>query len=147
MSPAKVIPDGAGVTNHFRASFAPWIPEANFTQITGLGDEVEVIDGPDARGYVTGKTTRRDLTVVIPSHDPAAPLMAVWKDTCENGLPGHNVAGTLTISDANDQPIAIYEVENCICKMFEANDLQLDGAEVAQETYTISYARMKRIGP
>ena len=144
---SKTIPDGAGVTNHFLASFAPWVSEAGYTQVTGLGDEVEVIDGPDKRGYSTGQGSRRDLTVVIPAHDPSAPLMHAWKNACENGLPGHAVTGTVTIADAGDTPISIWEVENCICKQVESNDMNIDGAEVAVETFTISYARAKRIGP
>ena len=144
---ARTIPDGAGVTNHFSASFSPHVSEAGFTSITGLGDETEVIDGPDSRGYATGKKSRRDLTVVIPAHDPASADMHAWKLASDNGDPGHNVTGTVTISDAADTPISIWELTNCINKMVESNDMSLDGAEVALETFTISYATATRIGP
>lgn len=143
---ARTIPDGAGVTNHFAVSFSPHVNEANVTQVTGLGDELEVIDGPDGRGYMTGKATRRDLTVVIPAHDPAAAEFHAWKEKCENGAPGHPGSGTVTVMDAADNPVAIWELENCLCRTVEANDMNLDGAEVAVETFTISYARAKKIG-
>lgn len=144
---ARTIPDGAGVTNHFTASFAPHVVEAPAISVTGLGDELEVIDGPDARGYSTGKGSRRDLTVVMPAHDPATLDFHAWKEACENGAPGHNVEGVVTVQDAADNPIAVWELENCINRMVEPNDMTLDGAEVAQETFTISYSRAKRIGP
>ncbi len=144
---ARTIPDGAGVTNHFSASFAPHVEEANLTALSGLGDEVEVIDGPDGRGYSTGKASRRDLTVSIPSHDPANKAFHAWKELCENGGANHNVTGTVTQADAADTPIEIWELTNCICKMVEATDMDINGAEVAINTFTISYARAKRVGP
>lgn len=144
---ARTIPDGAGVTNHFAVSFAPHVSEANVTSVGGLGDEVEVIDGPDGRGYSTGKASRRDLTVVIPAHDPANSDFHAWKEECENGADGHAVTGTVTVADAADNAVEIWELENCICKMVESTDMSLDGAEVAQNTFTVSYARAKRIGP
>lgn len=144
---ARTIPDGAGVTNHFSISFDPFITEANATSVGGLGDETEIVDGPDSRGYSTGKATRRDLTVVIPAHDPSNAKFHAWKEAVENGSPGHRVTGVVTIQDANDNPIEIWELTSCMCKMVEAGDMSLDGADVAQNTFTISYARAKRIGP
>jgi hypothetical protein len=144
---ARIIPDGAGVTNHFSISFAPHGQEANATAVSGLGDETEVIDGPDGRGYATGKATRKELTVEIPSHDPACLDFHAWKDTCENGLPGHVVTGVITKMDAADNPIAVWEVEHCICRSVESSDMKLDGAEVDIDKFMISYARAKRIGP
>jgi hypothetical protein len=144
---AKTIPDGAAVTNHFRASFAPHVNEANLTGVSGIGDELEVIDGPDGRGYMTGKATRRDLTVMIPAHDPANKDFHAWKELCENGGVNHNITGTIEVADAADTPVEIWELSNCICKMVETTDLSIDGAEVAINTYTISYFRAKRIGP
>ena len=144
---ARTIPDGAGITSHFSASFAPHVSEAGFTQVTGIGDEIEVVDGPDARGYVTGRGTRKDATLVIPSHDPASGQMHAWKDKCENGALGHAVTGTVSVLTAGDEPVAIWELTNCICKMVETSDLNLEGAEVSVETFTVSYARAKRIGP
>ena len=144
---ARTIPDGAGVTNHFAVSFAPHVTEAPATSVTGLGDETEVIDGPDKRGYVTGQKQRRDLTVVMPGHDPATPDFHAWKELCENGGLNHAVTGVVTILTSGDLPVSIWELKNCICKMVEHNDMSLDGAEVALETFTISYATAKRIGP
>lgn len=143
----RTIPDGAGVTNHFSASFGDKVREAGFTSISGLKDELEVIDGPDSRGYATGKPSRQTLNCVIPAHDPAALDMNKWKIECENGKPGHNVTGIVTEMDAADRPIAIWELENCICHSVESNDKSLDGAEVALHTYMVSYARGKIIGP
>jgi len=145
--PARTIPDGAVVTNHFTASFDPHVIEANFIQCGGLGDETEVIDGPDGRGYSTGKATRRDLTVILADHEPAIPDMHEWKKKCENGAPNHAVNGIITRMDANDNPIAVWELTNCICKMVEANDMNIESAEVGQSTFTISYARARLIGP
>lgn len=144
---ARVIPDGAGITNHFQASFAPWVSEAGFISISGLKDEVGMTDGPDGRGYMTGKPSRQTLTCVIPSHDPAAIQLATWKQACENGKPGHKVTGTVTVADVADSPISIYELQDCQCFSFEANDLSLDGGDVATESYMVSYSRLKRIGP
>lgn len=144
---ARTIPDGAGVTNHFTFSAAPHVTEAPATSITGLSDEVEVIDGPDKRGYVTGQRQRRDLTVVMPAHDPVTADFHEWKLACENGSPGHNVTGVVTVLTAADEPVGIWELTNCICKMVEHNDMSLDGAEVALETFTISYATADKIGP
>lgn len=144
---ARTIPDGAGVTNHFSASFAPHVTEAPATSITGLGDEIEVIDGPDKRGYITGQHQRRDLTVVMPAHDPTTADFHAWKTECENGSPGHNVTGVITVADAADNPVGVWELANCICRMVEANDMSLDGAEVAIETFTISYSTAEKIGP
>ena len=144
---ARTIPDGAVVTNHFSVSFDPHVNEAAATSVGGLGDEVEVIDGPDGRGYSTGKATKRDLTVVMPEHDPQTPSFHAWKEACENGAVGHNVTGIIVRQDAADNPLAIYELTNCICKMVEANDMSLDGAEIGLITFTISYARAKLIGP
>jgi len=144
---ARTIPDGAGVTNHFTVSFAPHVVEAGATSVGGLGDSTEIIDGPDGRGYSTGKGTRRDLTVVIPTHDPASPLFHAWRLAVENGAPGSKVPGSIVVADAGENPVAIYELDDCQCYQFEPNDLQMDGAEVAQETFTISYSRMRRVGP
>ncbi len=141
----RTIPDGAAITNHFAASFAPHVSEGGFTSITGLKDEVAVIDGPDGRGYVTGKPTRQTLTCVVPSHDPTAVAMADWKNKCENGAPGYKVTGTVTVSDVADNPVATYELEDCICFGHDASDMTLDGGEVAVETFTVSYSRMRRI--
>lgn len=143
----RTIPDGAGITNHFSAAFAPWVAEAGFTQISGIKDEVAIVDGPDKRGYITGQGSRQDLTVQVPSHDPASASMHAWKTACENGTPGYKVTGTVTVADVADNPIAIYELSDCICHGFDANDLTIDGGEVAIETFTISYSRAKRIGP
>ena len=144
---ARTIIDGAGVTNHFSASFAPFVNEANLISITGLGDEVEIIDGPDGRGYSTGKVTKRDLTVVIADHEPAVADFIAWKEAVENGNIGHYVTGLITRSDSNDNPVMIFELERCMCKMHEVNDMNLDGAEVGQSTFTISYFRAKVVGP
>lgn len=143
----NTIPDGAGVTNHYTASFSPHVSEAAFISVTGLKDEVEIIDGPDKRGYITGQPTRQTLTLILASHDPAAPQMHSWKDKCENGTPGYKVTGTVTVMDVADTPIAIYELSDCMCSSFDANDLTMDGADVAKETFTVSYSRLKRIGP
>lgn len=144
---SRTIPDGAGVTNHFSVSFAPWVTEVGVTSLSGLEDETEIIDGPDSRGYSTGKTTRKDLTVVIPSHDPGSKQLHAWKNAVENGLPGHAVTGVVTVMDAGGNVIAIYELERCMCRTFAPNDFAIDGGEVAQETFTISYYRLRRIGP
>jgi hypothetical protein len=144
---ARTIPDGAAVTNHFIASFSPFVEEGEFTSVSGLSDETEVIDGPDGRGYTTGKATRQTLTVVAPSHTDLAQSMSAWREKVENGAPGAAVTGTITVSDAGDTPIAIYELERCMVFSLAPNDLALDGAEVGQETFQISYARMRRIGP
>lgn len=144
---ARTIPDGAAVSNHFSVSFPPHVIEANATAVGGLGDEVEVIDGPDGRGYSTGKATRRDITVAIPVHDPANAAFHAWKEAVENGAPGHAVTGTVTLQDAGDNPIEIWETENSICRMGETSDMSLDGAEVQITTFTISVARAKRVGP
>lgn len=144
---ARTIPDGAAVTNHFTASFSPWVEEGEFISISGLADEVEVIDGPDARGYATGKRTRQTLTLVVASHVDLSASMHAWKDAVENGAGDHAVTGTVTISDAADNPKAIYELLNCMVMSVAPNDMSLDGAEVAQETFTMSYAGMRRIGP
>lgn len=143
----RTIPDGAGMTNHFSASFAPHVSEAGFTSISGLKDEIEVVDGPDKRGYITGQASRQGLTVHVPSHDPAATQMHSWKSKCENATPGYKVTGTVTVSTANDQPIAVYELSDCQCHGMEANDMNIDNGEVAMETFNISYSRCKRIGP
>jgi hypothetical protein len=144
---ARVIPDGAAISNHFAVSFSPHVVEANATSVDGLGDEVEVVDGPDGRGYSTGKAMRKDLTVAIPIHDPANALFHAWKEKCENGAAGHQATGTVTIMTSGDVPVEIFELSNCICKQFEATGMKLDGAEVAVNTFTISYSRAKRIGP
>ena len=144
---ARTIPDGAAVTNHFNASFSPYVEEGEFTSISGLSDETEVIDGPDGRGYSTGKATRQTLTAVVPSHTDLAGEMEQWRNDTENGKAGHAVTGTVTVSNAADEPVAIYELENCMCFSVAPNDLALDGAEIGLETYQISYARLKRIGP
>ena len=144
---ARTIPDGAAVTNHYSASFSPWVEEGEFTSITGLNDEIEIIDGPDGRGYTTGKASRQTLTVIVPSHTDLAGQMAAWKDAVENGKPGHAVTGVVTVSNAADTPVAVYELVNCMVHSQQPNDLGLDGAEVGQETYQISYARLRRIGP
>ena len=144
---ARVIPDGAAVTNHFLASFAPWVEEGEFISISGLADETEVIDGPDGRGYSTGKATRQTLTVVVASHTDLSDAMHAWKNAVENGGVNSSVVGTITVSDAADNAKAIYELERCMVNSMSANDLALDGAEVGQETFMISYARLKRIGP
>jgi hypothetical protein len=144
---ARTIPDGAGITNHFSASFAPHVSEAGYTSLSGLKDEISMVDGPDGRGYITGKPTRQTLTLVVPSHDPAASMMHAWKEKCEHGTPGYKVTGTVTVSDVADNPVAIYELEDCICFGVEANDLTLDGGEVAIETFQVSYSRKRRIGP
>lgn len=144
---ARTIPDGAAVTNHFSVSFAPWIVEAGATSVTGLGDEVEVIDGPDNRGYSTGRPSRRDLTVVIPDHDPAISGFMEWKEAVENGGENHFVTGTVSVLDSADNAVMTWELEHCMCKMAEHNDMSLDSAEVGQTTFTISYFRAKKIGP
>ena len=144
---ARTIIDGAGVTNHFTASWAPFVTEANLIQVTGLGDEVEVIDGPDGRGYATGKVTKRDITVVLADHEPAVAGFVKWKEAVENGLPGHITTGIITRMDAKDTPIQIWELERCMCKLHEENDMNLDGAEVGQATFTITCYRAKLIGP
>ena len=87
------------------------------------------------------------LTVVVSTHDPASVLMYAWCQMCENGTPGYQVTGTVTVSDVSDAAIGIYELENCICYGYEANDMSLDGGDVALETFQISYARARRIGP
>jgi hypothetical protein len=143
----RTIPDGAGITNHFSASFAPWVSEAGFISISGLKDTITMVDGPDKRGYITGQGSRQDLTVVVPSHDPASPLLHAWKTACTNGTPGYKVTGTVTVSDVADNPIATYELDDCQCYDFSANDLTIDGGEVAIDTFVISYSRCKRIGP
>lgn len=143
----RTIPDGAGMTNHFSASFAPWVSEAGFISVSGIKDEIGMVDGPDKRGYITGQGSRQDLTVTISSHDAAAVLLHAWKTACETGAAGYIVTGTVTVSDIADNPTAVYELAHCICKGFDANDLTIDGGEVAIETFTISYARAKRIGP
>lgn len=143
--PARTIPDGVAVTNHFAASFAPWVSEGGFTQISGLKDQSAVIDGPDGRGYSTGKKSRQTLTLHVPSHDPTAVQMHAWRNMCINGLPGYKVTGTVTVSDVADNPIANYELTDCICHEFEANDLTLDGGEVGMETFTVSYSGLIRI--
>lgn len=144
---ARTIIDGAGVTNHFAASFAPFVTEANLISVSGLGDETEIIDGPDGRGYSTGKKTKRELTVVIADHEPATADFYAWKEAVENGALGHWVTGTITRMNSRDEPIQIWELERCMCKMAEANDMSLDGAEVGQATFTISYFQAKVIGP
>jgi hypothetical protein len=144
---ARTIPDGAAVTNHFSISFGPWVVELNCTSVSGLSDEVEVVDGPDGRGYATGKVTRRDLTIVVPDHDPQISQMIAWKEATENGAANHFCTGTVTRMDAADNPVAIYEVEHAMCKSEAPNDMSLDGAEVGQTTFMVSYFRAKRIGP
>jgi len=144
---ARTIPDGAAVTNHFIASFSPWVTEGEFISVSGLTDEVEVIDGPDGRGYSTGKATRQTLTVIAASHTDLSLEMSRWKNAVENGAPSHAVTGVVTVADAADNPKAIYELENCMVHSIAPNDLSLDGAEVGQETYQISYSRLRRIGP
>lgn len=144
---ARTIPDGAAVTNHFSVSFSPWVVEAGATSVTGLGDDTEIIDGPDNRGYSTGRATRRTLTVVMPDHDPATAKFFAWKEAVENGGANHFVTGTVTILDAADNPIQIWELEHCMCNQGEHNDMSLDGAEVGMTTFSISYFRGKVIGP
>jgi hypothetical protein len=143
----KTIPDGAGITNHYTAAFAPWVNEANFTKIGALKDEIEVVDGPDKRGYVTGQPSKQEVQLTIPSHDPAAKLMHTWKDACENGLPLHNATGVITISTAADVPVEIWEITNCICRAAETKEMGLDGADVSETMFMVSYSRAKRIGP
>jgi hypothetical protein len=145
--PARTIADGAAVTNHFAASFAPWVVDGNFISVTGLGDETEIIDGPDGRGYSTGKKTKRELTVVLADHEDAIAGMHDWKEAVENGGLNNAVNGTVTRMDAGGNPIAIWELERCLCKMVEPNDMSLDGAEVGQSTFTITYYQAKLIGP
>lgn len=145
--PAKTIPDGAGVTNHFSVSFGTWISEAPAISVSGLKDDTEIIDGPDKRGYSTGQPTRQDLTIVLPSHDPACEQMHVWRRAVENGTPGHRATGTVTVMDAADTPVAIYELSDCMAKSLEASELSMESPAVAQETFGISYSRFKRIGP
>jgi hypothetical protein len=142
---ARTIPDGAAVTNHFSCSFPPWALEVAATSVSGIGDETEVIDGPDGRGYATGKASRRDLTIVVPSHDPSARGLHLWKIACEHGTPGYQVVGLVTVADVADNVVAVYELSNCICKQFEQNDMSLDSAEIGLITFTISYARATRI--
>jgi hypothetical protein len=57
------------------------------------------------------------------------------------------VTGVITKMDAADNPIAVWEVEHCICRSVESSDMKLDGAEVDIDKFMISYARAKRIGP
>lgn len=144
---ARIIPDGAGVTNHFSVSFPPHVVEANVTGLSGLGDETEVVDGPDGRGYATGKASRGDMTVMIPCHDPACAQFHAWKDACENGAVGHAVTAVVTVMTAGDVPVSIWEVTNCICKSVTTTDMKLDSGEVAVDSFGISFARAKRIGP
>jgi phage tail-like protein len=141
----RQIPDGAGVTNHYSGSFAPWVTEGNFISLSGLSDEIEVIDGPDKRGYATGQPTRQTLTVVVSSNDPTSAQMHIWKNAVEQGLPGHRSIGVVSVMDNGRNPVATFELEDCICMKFDHNDLQLDGAEVAQETFELSYSRLRRI--
>ena len=98
---ARLIPDGAGVTNHFSVSFGYGsLKEIGATEVDGLNDEHEIIDGPDGRGYATGKVTRQTLTVSIPAHDPAILGMHKWKDAVENGIPAAiAVSGVITKMD------------------------------------------------
>lgn len=144
---ARVIPDFAAVGNHFSASFSPHVTEANATEISGLKDETEVIDGPDGRGYATGKASKQELTVVVPCHDPANPQFHAWKDKCENGALGHAVAGVVTLMTAGDVPVQVWELTNCICRAVEGTSMKLDGAEVGADKFMISYARAKVVGP
>lgn len=143
----KTIPDGAGISNHFSLSFPPHVIDINATSVTGFADETEVIDGPDSRGYSTGKAMRQTLTVEIPSHDPGALAMHAWREKCENAAPGHFCTGTATKMDAADNPIAILELTHCICFKFEGTDNKMDGGEVEVDKFSISYYRAKRIGP
>lgn len=142
---ARTIPDGAAVTNHFLLSFGTWVTEANATSVSGFSDETEVIDGPDGRGYSTGKASRQTLMVDIPSHDPASKLMHAWREACEHGAPGHVSSGVATVMDAGDNVVAVYELQHCICHKFEATDFKLDGAEVAMDKFSVSVARIKRV--
>lgn len=144
---ARTIIDGAGVTNHFSVSFDPWVAEANVISISGLGDEVEIIDGPDGRGYSTGKVTKREVTIVIADHEPAVADFVAWKEAVENGAPNHVAVGLITRMDAKDQPIQIWELERSLCFGHDENDMSIDGAEVGQATFKISCYRAKLIGP
>lgn len=144
---ARTIIDGAGVTNHFTASFPPFVSEANFISITGLGDDTEVIDGPDGRGYSTGKKTKRELTVIIAEHEPAVKDLMNWKEAVENGSNPHHATGTVNRLNSRDEPVGIWELERCMCKMVEANDMSLDGGDVGQLTFTITYYQAKLVGP
>ena len=143
----RTIPDGAAITNHFSAAFGVWVSEAGFTQISGLKDEVGMTDGPDKRGYMTGQKTKQTLTVHIPTHDPSSLLLQAWKQACASGKPGHRTTGVVTVMDIADAPIAVYELSDCLCIGFETGDLNIDGGEVAIDTYTISYSGLERIGP
>lgn len=145
--PARTIPDGAAVTNHFTGSFPPYVEEGAFISISGIADESEVIDGPDSRGYSTGKKTRQTLTVVVPMHTDLSAAMYQWKSDTANGKAGHAVTGTVTVADAADTPKAIFELANCMCYSMSSSDMSLDGAEMGQETFMISYAGVERIGP
>jgi hypothetical protein len=143
----RTIPDGVAVTNHFSVSFPPYVVEANVIKIGGLGDELEVIEGPDNRVYSTGRPTKKELTLEIADNDPAVPQLMKWKEDTENGKPGHYTTGTITRENAANQPVSIWELERCILRQVEANDMSIDGAEVGMLTFTISYYRAKMIGP
>lgn len=144
---ARTLSDGASVTNHFALSFSPWVSEANVTSVSGLMDDSEVIDGPDGRGYPTGKKTKKELTVVLADHEEAYDQFMEWKEAVENGAVNAQATGTITRMNARDEPIRIWELERCFCRSGAANDMSIDGAEVGQTTFIVTYYSAKVIGP
>lgn len=139
----RVIPDEAGVTNQFSASFGTYITEGNFISVSGLADASVVIDGPDRRGYATGQKERQTLTVVCATNDPTAYAMENWYRASENGL-GRSI-GTVTVKTASGVPVAVYELNDCIVAKSSYTDLNIESPEVSQATWEISYSSLTRV--
>jgi hypothetical protein len=71
--------------------------------------------------------------------------MHTWKEKTEHGAPDNRCVGTVTVSDNGGNVRAIFELEDCLCNKTSHSDLKIDGAEVAQETFEISYSRCRRL--
>ena len=139
----RVIPDEAAITNHYSASFGQWIREGNFTSIGGLKDAQSVIDGPDARGYATGKPERQTLSVACALNDPTAYQMQNWYEASKAGV-GRS-AGVVTVKTASDIPIGTFELNDCIVASSSFTDLGIESPEVSVATFEISYSTLFRV--
>jgi hypothetical protein len=118
----------------------PGAPPITFTKVSGLEEELEVVDLPDRTKASGGQKKALEFTVRVPEHHTQQiQFMDLWyKQGQQPVVPGYKKASTLSRPSLASIPRS-YSLTGCFVMKRKTDDLEMsDEGGMSEVEYTIS---------
>lgn len=143
----RIDPDHIPV-NKYELAMVGLVSAPTFVEVSGLEQEIGVIDLPDRTRAPGGQVSASEITVKVPAHHSAdVNAMDLWWDECQDPITATaKKAGTLTHSSGTGSIQRIYALTGAWVSKRKLADLNMadDGAMAVVE-YTIQIDTCTRV--